>query len=95
MRSFEWPTKTAGKKKLWHVSDYICMTGLAPTYDRGIPKSKPYLKHIFNITISTFYLLGVFKLYSGWLQLMGSAIVTYTLAKYKSNAVWMPWTVFG
>jgi lysophospholipid acyltransferase len=58
-----------------------------------LPRSQPWLRHLFNIGVSSFYLLGVFHLYWGWLQLVVSSMVTYVIAKYyKGNS--MPWVVF-
>jgi len=58
-----------------------------------LPHSQPWLRHLFNIGVSTFYLLGVFHLYLGWLQLVVSSIATYVIAKYYKNQH-MPWVVF-
>ena len=55
-----------------------------------LPRSQPWLRHLFNIGVSSFYLLGIFHL---WLQLVVPSLVTYVIAKYyKSHR--MPWVVF-
>ena len=58
-----------------------------------LPYSQPWLRHLFNIGISTFYLLGVFHLYWGLLQLLVSSLATYMIAKYYKSQH-MPWVVF-
>lgn len=58
-----------------------------------LPRSQPWLRHLFNIGVSSFYLLGVFHLYWGWLQLVVSSLATYVIAKYYKGHR-MPWVVF-
>lgn len=58
-----------------------------------LPCSQLWLRHLFNIGVSTFYLLAVFHLFWGWLQLVVSSIATYMIAKYYKSQ-YMPWVVF-
>jgi lysophospholipid acyltransferase len=58
-----------------------------------IPSDRPYLKHLFNIAVTLFYLLPVLNLYKGLLELLISILGTYVLAAtIKGHA--MPWIVF-
>ena len=58
-----------------------------------IPYANASLRHLFSITISLFFLLGVFHLNNGVAQLVASSAFTYVVAySVKSSA--MPWIVF-
>jgi len=59
-----------------------------------IPRSRPKLRHSFNVFVALFVLLGLFKMYSGFVHLLASIFATYYLAQwYKSPR--MPWVVLG
>lgn len=59
-----------------------------------LPKGNALLKHVFNLSISGYYMFGFFKLYSGGLQLLASALATFFIAKFERSKN-MPWIVFG
>jgi lysophospholipid acyltransferase len=59
-----------------------------------IPSSQPTLRHLFNIGVTLFYLLPMLGLYGGTLQLLGSTLATYFIAKTNTSAS-MPWIVFA
>jgi lysophospholipid acyltransferase len=59
-----------------------------------IPPGQPALKHIFNIAVTLFYLLPMLNLYGGTLQLLGSTLATYFVAKTNTSKN-MPWIVFA
>lgn len=80
----------------WSVGQLIaCMLISYPLANlfTKLPRSQPWLRHLFNIGVSSFYLLGVFHLYWGWLQLVVSSLATYVIAKYYKGHR-MPWIVF-
>lgn len=54
----------------------------------------PTAKHIANISVSLFFLLGVLRLYNGTLQLVCTALVVYLLVKFRVGGARMPWVVF-
>ncbi|PFH50329.1 hypothetical protein AMATHDRAFT_61246 [Amanita thiersii Skay4041] len=58
-----------------------------------VPSSQPSLRHLFNIAVALFF-FSVLKLYSAFLQLLGSVVGTYLIAKYDRSAK-MPWVVFA
>ncbi|KAI0773970.1 MBOAT-domain-containing protein [Fomes fomentarius] len=58
-----------------------------------IPSSHPELKHIFSVLVSFFYLVPVVRLWGGALQLLGSVLATYYIAK-RIQTRNMPWLVF-
>ncbi|KDQ14382.1 hypothetical protein BOTBODRAFT_159594 [Botryobasidium botryosum FD-172 SS1] len=59
-----------------------------------IPKSWPAVKHLFNIAVSTWFLVGLLELWSGTAQLLASILFTYYAAKNLQGPN-MPWIVFA
>ena len=58
-----------------------------------IPNDRPNLKHLFNVAITTFYLIPMLNLWTGTLQLLLDIVGTYVIAsKVKTSN--MPWIVF-
>ncbi|ODA81543.1 hypothetical protein RJ55_00042 [Drechmeria coniospora] len=61
---------------------------------KRVPDSKPYLKNIFIICTSLFYLVGLFDLWDGIATLLISSTGTYCIAKYLRRSPYMPWIGF-
>jgi lysophospholipid acyltransferase len=59
-----------------------------------MPSSKPALKHIFNLTMTLVYLLPIMSMYSVFLQLLGSVVVTYMIVANIQGPT-MPWIVLA
>lgn len=60
----------------------------------------PYLpsataKHIYSLTVSLLFFVPVLNLYSGFLQLVGSALLTYAVCTFKIGGKNMGWLVFA
>lgn len=51
------------------------------------------LKHVFSVSVTLFYLLGMLNMFNAFLQLSLDIIVTYYLAKGMTDKR-MPWLVF-
>ena len=51
------------------------------------------LKHVFNISVTLFYLLGMLNMFNALLQLSLDILVTYYLTKGMTDKR-MPWLVF-
>ncbi|KAH7904100.1 MBOAT, membrane-bound O-acyltransferase family-domain-containing protein, partial [Hygrophoropsis aurantiaca] len=58
-----------------------------------IPSSQPNLKHLFNLSVSLFFFIPVLKLHWGFVQLLGSVLGTYFIAR-NGRSSYMPWIVF-
>ncbi|KAG7096611.1 hypothetical protein E1B28_004028 [Marasmius oreades] len=58
-----------------------------------VPSQKPGLRHMFSIAVTMFFLLSLFKMYSGTLQLLADILVTYFVAKWNTGPK-MPWIIF-
>ena len=51
------------------------------------------LRHLLNISMSAFFLLGIMQLYEGTLHLVVAAIVSYLLVYMRIGGRFMPWIV--
>ncbi|KAF2094990.1 MBOAT family protein [Rhizodiscina lignyota] len=60
---------------------------------KRIPDSKPWQKNVFTISVSLFYLLGLFNLGTGLIVLLINAIGAYAIAFYIDGP-FMPWIAF-
>ncbi|PNS15521.1 Lysophospholipid acyltransferase [Sphaceloma murrayae] len=60
---------------------------------KRIPDSQPYLKNSFNISVSVFFLVGLFNLRSGLLVILFSAAGTYAICTFVKGP-YMPWIGF-
>ncbi|PSK56551.1 Lysophospholipid acyltransferase [Elsinoe australis] len=60
---------------------------------KRIPDSSPYLKNVFNISVSMFFLVGLFDLWSGLFIILSSAIGTYAICTFVKGP-YMPWIGF-
>ncbi|KAL8824787.1 MAG: hypothetical protein Q9191_004825 [Dirinaria sp. TL-2023a] len=60
---------------------------------KRIPDAKPYQKNLFIITISLFYLVGLFDLWGGIRTLLISSVGAYLIAKHIKDD-YMPWLGF-
>jgi hypothetical protein len=67
-----------------------------------LPPSKPAYKDIFSILTSCFFLLALFKMYWGFIQLFADSVVVWLIVKSGVGVGkdgrgqgWMPWVVFA
>lgn len=60
---------------------------------KRLPDDKPHVKNVFNISVTIFYLIGLFDLWSGLLVILFDAIGTYLIAAYVEGP-YMPWIGF-
>ncbi|KAH8113294.1 MBOAT-domain-containing protein [Phellopilus nigrolimitatus] len=58
-----------------------------------LPAGNHTVKHVFNIAVTLFYLVGMLNLWSGVAQLLGSILATYFITKNVQGPR-MPWIVF-
>ncbi|CAD6502204.1 BgTH12-02443 [Blumeria graminis f. sp. triticale] len=61
---------------------------------RCIPHNKPHWKNLFNISVSLFYLVGLFELWTGLRTLFISSAFAYVAAKHLKRSS-MPWIVLA
>ncbi|VZI08563.1 unnamed protein product [Fusarium fujikuroi] len=76
------------------VTSFLISFPLAAVLKR-IPDSKPDLKNLFAISVSIFYLVGLFDLWDGVRTLFISAGGTYCIAKFLRTSPYMPWIGFA
>lgn len=60
---------------------------------KRLPDSKPQWKNIYIISVSLFFLVGVFNLWAGIRTLFISCAGTWLLSKYMQGPL-MPWVNF-
>ncbi|KYK55868.1 MBOAT family protein [Drechmeria coniospora] len=94
-RPFEALSSTAGSSpdELKIIFSFLLSYPLSGLLKR-VPDSKPYLKNIFIICTSLFYLVGLFDLWDGIATLLISSTGTYCIAKYLRRSPYMPWIGF-
>ncbi|KAK0251454.1 Lysophospholipid acyltransferase [Friedmanniomyces endolithicus] len=61
---------------------------------KRLPDHKPWTKNVFIISISIFYLVGLFDLWSGLALIVFDAVGAYLIAKYVEGP-YMPWIGFS
>lgn len=66
-----------------------------------LPLTAPHLKHLFSIVLTSFYLVGMFKMKWGYIQLVADAVAVWGIVVGKVGVRpdgrgegWMPWLVF-
>lgn len=74
------------------ITSFLLSYPLAALLKR-IPDVKPAYKNIFIISVSLFYLVGLFDLWTGVRTLLISSIGAYAIAKYVEGP-YMPWIGF-
>ncbi|UPL03534.1 hypothetical protein LCI18_014468 [Fusarium solani-melongenae] len=84
----------ASPDELKLVSSFLLSYPFAALLKR-IPDSRPDAKNIFIISVSLFYLVGLFDLWDGIRTLLISAGGTYCIAKFLRTSPYMPWIGFA
>ncbi|TVY91481.1 Lysophospholipid acyltransferase, partial [Lachnellula willkommii] len=74
------------------ITSFLLSYPLAGLLKR-VPDAKPALKNLFIISVSTFYLVGLFDLWGGVRTLAVSSIGAYCIAQYVQGP-FMPWIGF-
>ncbi|KAH8088169.1 MBOAT, membrane-bound O-acyltransferase family-domain-containing protein, partial [Filobasidium floriforme] len=66
-----------------------------------LPPTAPHLKHLFSIVLTSFYLVGMFRMKWGYIQLVADAVAVWGIVVGKVGVRrdgrgegWMPWLVF-
>lgn len=74
------------------ITSFLLSYPLAGVLKR-VPDARPAFKNLFIISVSTFYLVGLFDLWDGVQTLAISSIGAYCIAKYIKSP-FMPWIGF-
>lgn len=56
--------------------------------------SSPRARHIYNVAVSTFFFVGLLRLYFGFAQLVATSALTYWMVANRVGGKKMPWIVF-
>ncbi|KAE8377880.1 MBOAT, membrane-bound O-acyltransferase family-domain-containing protein [Aspergillus bertholletiae] len=91
---FEYPANVTGASvdELKLIASFLLSYPLAALLKR-IPDAQPWKKNAFIITVSLFYLVGLFDLWDGLRTLAYSAAGIYAIAYYIDGSL-MPWIGF-
>ncbi|KAK4227724.1 MBOAT, membrane-bound O-acyltransferase family-domain-containing protein [Podospora fimiseda] len=82
-----------GPDELKLVFSFLLSYPLAGLLKR-VPDSKPAYKSLFALSISIFYLVGLFDLWDGLRTMLISSVGAYAIAKYLRGSPYMPWLGF-
>lgn len=82
----------ASTDELKMITSFILSYPLAALLKR-LPDNKPQVKNAFIVSVSLFYLVGLFDLWGGLLLVAFDAVVTYAIAAYVKGP-YMPWIGF-
>ncbi|KAM7204026.1 MBOAT, membrane-bound O-acyltransferase family domain containing protein [Naviculisporaceae sp. PSN 640] len=82
-----------GGDELKLVFSFLLSYPLAGILKR-VPDAKPEQKNLFILSISIFYLVGLFDLWDGVRTVLISSIGAYAIAKYLRGSPYMPWIGF-
>lgn len=74
------------------ITSFLLSYPLAGLLKR-IPDAQPWRKNVFTITVSLFYIVGLFDLWDGLRTLLYAAVGTYAIAYYIDGSL-MPWVGF-
>ncbi|KAJ9301409.1 hypothetical protein DTO271G3_1544 [Paecilomyces variotii] len=74
------------------IASFLLSYPLAGILKR-LPDTQPWKKNVFIISVSLFYLVGLFDLWDGLRTLLYSAVGTYAIAYYIDGSL-MPWIGF-
>ncbi|KAK4157882.1 MBOAT, membrane-bound O-acyltransferase family-domain-containing protein, partial [Chaetomidium leptoderma] len=83
----------AGPDELKLIFSILVSYPLAGVLKR-VPDARPAYKNLFSISISIFYLVGLFDLWDGIRTILISAGGAYAIAKFLRGSRYMPWVGF-
>lgn len=75
------------------IGSFLLSYPLAAILKR-IPDSQPWKKNVFSISVSIFYIIGLFELWDGLRTLLYCSVGTYLIAYYIDGSL-MPWIGFA
>jgi len=82
-----------GPDELKLVFTFLASYPLAGLLKR-VPDASPAKKNLFSLSISAFYLVGLFDLWDGLQTLLIASIGAYAIAKFLRQSPYMPWIGF-
>ncbi|KAK0722362.1 MBOAT, membrane-bound O-acyltransferase family-domain-containing protein [Lasiosphaeria miniovina] len=61
---------------------------------KRVPDARPEQKNLFILSVSIFYLVGLFDLWDGLRTILISSLGSYAIAKFLRGSPYMPWVGF-
>jgi lysophospholipid acyltransferase len=74
------------------IGSFLLSYPLAAILKR-LPDKDPWKKNVFIITVSLFYMIGLYELWDGLRTILYSSVATYVIAYYVDGSL-MPWIGF-
>ncbi|GAK64886.1 endoplasmic reticulum protein [Moesziomyces antarcticus] len=78
-----------------YIKLFCCLLSAFPLASAFVHLPSPALKHVYSIAVAFTFLVPILHLYSGFLQLLASALVTYAICWFRVGGRNMGWLVFG
>ncbi|CBQ70814.1 conserved hypothetical protein [Sporisorium reilianum SRZ2] len=89
------PIADAAGAPVDYIKLFSCLLAAFPLAAAFPYLPSPAAKHLYSLAVSFVFLVPVLNLYSGFLQLVGSALVTYAICTFKVGGRNMAWLVFA
>ncbi|CDR88121.1 related to ALE1-broad-specificity lysophospholipid acyltransferase [Sporisorium scitamineum] len=89
------PVADAASAPVDYIKLFSCLLAAFPLAAMFPYLPSPAAKHLYSLVVSFIFFVPVLNLYSGFLQLVGSALVTYFICKFKVGGKNMGWLVFA
>ena len=89
------PIADAAGAPVDYIKLFSCLLAAFPLAAVFPYLTNPSAKHIYSLAVSFVFLVPVLNLHTGFLQLVGSALVTYYICMFKVGGNNMGWLVFA
>lgn len=89
------PIADAAGAPIDYIKLFSCLLAAFPLAAVFPYLPSPAAKHLYSLAVSFIFLVPILNLYSGFLQLVGSALLTYYICMFKVGGKNMGWLVFA
>lgn len=89
------PIADAAGAPVDYIKLFSCLLAAFPLAAAFPYLPSPTSKHLYSLVVSFVFFVPILNLYSGFLQLIGSALLTYYICLFKVGGKNMGWLVFG
>ncbi|GAC96833.1 endoplasmic reticulum protein [Pseudozyma hubeiensis SY62] len=89
------PIADAAGAPVDYIKLFTCLLAAFPLASVFPHLPSPASKHLYSLLVSFTFLVPILNLYSGFLQLLGSALLTYAICTFKLGGKNMGWLVFA
>lgn len=89
------PIADAAGAPVDYIKLFSCLVAAFPLAAVFPYLPSPAAKHLYSLIVSFIFFVPILNLYSGFLQLLGGALLTYAICTFKVGGKNMGWLVFG